>query len=340
MVDEGGGLTVAITGPTGAVGVALIRALERSDQVTKIVGMARSPFDPAEQGWKKTEYRRGDVLDKAAVADLVRDADVVVHLAFSILGNEDQARSINVEGSRNVFQAAFDAGVPRLVYTSSVAAYGYHDENPQPLTEDVPARGSEEHYYSAHKAEVEDMLEDMSKQAASDVYVFRPCIISGPDALILIENIPYVQLGERIPDPIRNLVGTIPLLRPVIPDPGVPFQLVHEDDVAQAFVAGVHGKGEPGPYNLAGNGTITISSLADALGWYSIPIPELAVDATAEVVARLPAKPPVFSWVESVRKPVLMKTDRAKKLLGWKPKYTSKATLKETVAAYRTEERF
>ena len=57
-------------------------------------------------------------------------------------------------------------------------------------------------------------------------------------------------------------------------------------------MAGVQGKGEPGPYNLAGNGTLTISDLADALGWYSVPMPDLAVDATAEVVARLPASPP------------------------------------------------
>jgi nucleoside-diphosphate-sugar epimerase len=156
----------------------------------------------------------------------------------------------------------------------------------------------------------------------------------------MIEEIPYVRMSQAMPDPVRRLLGGMPVLRPVIPDPGVPFQLVHEDDVAQAFVAGVQGKGEPGAYNLAGNGKLTMSALADALGWYSIPIPELAVGVTAEVVARLPAKPPVLSWIESVRKPVLMKTDRAKKLLGWKPKHTSKGTLKELVAAYRDEQRF
>ena len=67
----------------------------------------------------------------------------------------------------------------------------------------------------------------------------------------------------------------MPILKPVLPDPGTPFQLVHEDDVASAFVAGVLGKGSPGPYNLAGNGTLTMSDLADALGWYSVPLPAL-----------------------------------------------------------------
>jgi nucleoside-diphosphate-sugar epimerase len=335
------GLTVTVTGPTGDLGIALVNALERSRRVKKIVGMARRSFDPATQGWKKTEYRQGDVQDRASVDEAVKGADVVVHLAFAILDSSDKTRGVNIDGSQNVFEAAVEAGVERICYASSVAAYGFHDDNPNWLHEDIPPRGSDAHFYSAQKAEVEGVLgQALLKATRTRAWVFRPCIVAGPKAQTMIEEIPYVRLSQAMPDPVRRLLNVMPILRPVIPDPGVPFQLVHEDDVAQAFVAGVQGKGEPGAYNLAGNGTITISNLADALGWYTIPIPELAVDATAEVVARLPAKPPVFSWVESVRKPVLMKTDRAKKLLGWKPKYTSKATLKDLVAAYRDEQRF
>jgi nucleoside-diphosphate-sugar epimerase len=335
------GLTVTITGPTGDLGIALVDALERSRKVKKIVGMARRPFDPGSQGWKKTEYRQGDVQDRASVDEAVKGADVVVHLAFAILESSDKTRGVNIDGSQNVFEAAVDAGVERICYASSVAAYGFHDDNPNWLHEDIPPRGSDAHFYSAQKAEVEGVLgQALLKATRTRAWVFRPCIVAGPKAQTMIEEIPYVRMSQAMPDPVRRLLGGMPILRPVIPDPGVPFQLVHEDDVAQAFVAGVQGRGEPGAYNLAGNGTITISSLADALGWYTIPIPELAVDATAEVIARLPAKPPVFSWVESVRKPVLMKTDRAKKLLGWKPKYTSKATLKDLVVAYRAEQRF
>ena len=102
--------------------------------------MARRPFDPASQGLEKTEYRQGDVLDRDAVQALAGEADVLVHLAFIIVGGREETRSINLEGSRNVFEVA--RGVKRLVYTSSVAAYGFHEENPQPLTEDVPARGT------------------------------------------------------------------------------------------------------------------------------------------------------------------------------------------------------
>ena len=99
------------------------------------------------------------------------------------------------------------------------------------------------------------------------------------------------------------------------------------------------GKGEPGPYNLAGRGTLTAGDLADALGWYSVPLPSLAVDAAAEVASRLPLMPASVAWLHSVRKPVLMKTDRARKELGWRPKHTARATLKQLVDAHRAEGR-
>jgi nucleoside-diphosphate-sugar epimerase len=122
------GLTVAVTGPTGDLGLGIVDALERSRAVKRIVGMARRPFEPGERGWRKTEYRQGDVTDAASVRELVDGADVVVHLAFAILSASDATRELNVAGSRRVFEAAAAAGVERICYASSVAAYGFHDD--------------------------------------------------------------------------------------------------------------------------------------------------------------------------------------------------------------------
>jgi UDP-glucose 4-epimerase len=332
------GLTVAVTGPTGDLGVAIVSALERSRRVKRVVGMARRPFDPAEHGWKKTEYRRGDVTDRGGVRDLVKGSDVVIHLAFAILSAGDATRELNVEGSRLVFEEAAKAGVERILYASSVAAYGFHADNPDWLTEDVPARGSPEHPYSQQKAEVEKVLAEVLRRRRKTVaYAFRPCVVAGPQAQTLLEEIPYYRLSDAMPAPAAQLLASMPVLKPVIPDPGSPFQLVHEDDVASAFMAGVAGRGTPGPYNLAGNGTLTLGDLADALGWYSIPVPGIAIEATAEIVTRLPLAPDSVSWIHALRKPVLMKTDRARKELGWKPAHSSRATLKEMVEARRAD---
>jgi nucleoside-diphosphate-sugar epimerase len=260
---------------------------------------------------------------------------VVVHLAFSLMGEGDQTRAINVDGSRTVFEAAAQAKVQRICYASSVAAYGFHDDNPTWLTEDIPVRGTPEHFYSAQKAEVETILDTLLENRETVAYVFRPCIVAGPRAQNLLDEMPYYRLSDAMPDAVRGLLSNMPILRPVIPDPGTPFQLVHEDDVASAFAAGVAGRGKPGAYNLAGNGKLSMKDLADELGWYSIPVPDVAVSATAEIVDRLPIAGEAASWVHAVRTPVLLKTDRAKKSLRWKPKYTGRQTLKELVAARR-----
>lgn len=328
-------LTVAVTGPTGEIGQAVVAALERSRDVGRVLGMARRPFDSIEHGHRKLSYRRGDVLDRTAVDDLVKEADVVVHLAFIIMGGAEESRKVNLEGSRNVFEAAVAAEAKRLVYASSVAAYGFHGNNPQPLTEEVPAHGSAGHYYSAQKAEVEALLAQTLKESSTAAYVFRPCVVGGRDAPMLIDSLPYTQISERLPRPVLNLLDGVPILKPVLPDPGTPFQLVHHDDVASAMRAAVLGRGTPGVYNLAAPGVLTVAGLARELGWYSIPVPELAVDAVAEMVGRLGFLPSQIQWVTAFREPVLMDTAKARRELGWRPKHDALETLRETITSAR-----
>jgi len=332
------GLTVAVTGPTGEIGKPVLRALDGARGIGRIIGMARRPFDPSALGLSaKVEYRQGDVTNRADVDALVEGADVVVHLAFIIIAGSQQSREINLEGSRNVFQAAVAAGIQRVVYASSVAAYGFHTDNPVPLTEEVPTRGTDAHPYSAMKAAVEEVLHETLDPSEVQAYIFRPCIVAGPEAPMLVSQIPYVRWGDRLPGAVRQLFDTVPILRPVLPDPGVPFQLVHHDDVATAVRAGVLGRGTPGVYNLAGSGEVRMRDLADALGYYTVPVPELAVDATAQVVARLPFLPDEATWIEAVRVPVIMDTSKARRELRWRPAHDALDTLRATVAGARED---
>lgn len=330
------GITVAVTGPTGDVGRAFMRALERSRDVAAIRALGRRAVDPAAEGWRKTTYLRGDVLDRAAVDELVAGADAVVHLAFAIMGaGGADGHRVNLEGSRNVFAAAIAAGAQRLVYTSSVAAYGFRQDNPELLSEEVPPRGTDQHAYSAEKAAVERLLGDVTRGSATAVYVFRPCIVAGPDALMFIQSIPYVQLGERMPEALRRLLDAAPVLKPVIPDNGFSFQLVHHDDVASALRAATLGRGRPGVYNLAGAGTLTMRDLAEDLGWYAVPVPELAIDAAAELAGRLPFVPEKAQWINALRVPMVMDTAKAQRELRWRPRHGARETLRATIAEAR-----
>ena len=198
------------------------------------------------------------MLDREAVDALVAEADVLVHLAFIIFGGHEETRAINLEGSRNVFARPPRRGVKRLVYTSSVAAYGFHADNPQPLTEEVPPRGSEGYYYSAQKAELERRAGRGVRLDELEAYVFRPCIVAGPDALMLVRQIPL--------DP-----GPLPT---VLPDPGTPFQLVHHDDVASALVAATTRRRRTWRLQPRGRGDDHVSATSSARSaGHAFPVP-------------------------------------------------------------------
>lgn len=329
-------LTVAVTGPTGEIGGPLIDALEGTAEVGVVRGMARRPFDPTAAGWRKATYRRGDVLDRGSLAALLDGADVAVHLAFAIFGDREETRRINLEGSRNVFEAAAEAGVGRLVYASSVAAYGFHPENPQPLTEETPATGSSRFYYSEQKAELEETLDEVLAGSELAAYVFRPCIVAGPRATMLIERtVGAVRLGDPAPRLRRHILGRFPLPRPILPDAGVPIQLVHHDDVAAALATAVEGKGEPGAYNLAGDGEILIADIARALGWRSVRVPRPALGVGTAVAGRLAFVSPQLEWATALTTPVIVDTAKARRELGWAPRFDAAETLVQTAVSAR-----
>jgi UDP-glucose 4-epimerase len=317
-------LAVAVTGPTGEIGMSAVDALEREPEVERIIGMARRPFDPAAKGWTKTTYRQGDILDRDAVDEMVADADVVVHLAFVIMGSRKESARVNLAGTRNVFEATVTAARPRrLVYTSSVAAYGYHSDNPLPITEDVPVRGSPEHYYSEQKAICEAALAEITAGSDLEVFVLRPCIVAGPQAPALAEAMPWNQL----PGPVRKVSQALPLLTPPFPDPGTPLQLVHHDDVAAAIALATTTSAPPGAYNIAADGVLSMSEVAEALGARTFRVPRAAASAASEVISRLPFVPSTLEWLHVGRTSVVMDTGKAKSQLGWKPKYGASETL-------------
>jgi UDP-glucose 4-epimerase len=324
------GLTVAVTGPTGEIGISAVTALEREPTVEAIVGMARRPFDVSSRGWVKTTCHQGDIGDREAVDAFVAQADVVIHLAFIVMGSREESARINLHGTRNVFEATVAAVRPRrLVYTSSVAAYGYHSDNPVPLTEEVPARGSAEHYYSAQKAACEAALAEITKNSPLEVFILRPCIVAGPEAPALADAMPWNQL----PGPVRAVTKVAPILKPIVPDPGVPLQLVHHDDVAEAIALAATTPAPPGAYNLAGDGVVTVSEVAKALGGRPVQVPAVAASAASAAIARVPFVPSLLEWLHIARTSVVMDTTKAKTQLGWRPVHSSAETLAALASA-------
>jgi nucleoside-diphosphate-sugar epimerase len=329
-------LTVAVTGPTGTFGFGLMPLLESEPRVARVVGIARRPFDAAEHGWRKMEYRRGDVRDPEALREAFEGADVVVHLAFMITGtaSAQAIRAINIEGTLNAFRAARDAGAKRFVYASSVAAYGFHPDNPVGMTEEWPTRPAARLFYAREKAELEQLLQDEASAGAEpELYLLRPPIVLGPHAVGAKDALPgpVARAGSRL----LELVNRLPIPVPVLAA-DMEIQFIHEDDVGQALLKCVLGEGPPGAYNIAGDGVLTAADIARELGMSPIPIPGRVVQSAARAASSLPRPPfapPATDWVEALSHPAIMDTTKAREELGWQPRYSALEALRQTVRA-------
>jgi nucleoside-diphosphate-sugar epimerase len=322
---------VAVTGPTGTFGSGLVPLLQADDRIDRIIGIARRPFDPAERGWTKMEYRRGDVRDLDALRDAFRGVDVVVHLAFLITGNasRETTRAINVDGTLNTFRAAAGAGARRFVYASSVAAYGFHPDTPDLITEDWPVRPASRLFYAQEKAELETLLAEESGQHPDlELYLLRPPVVLGPNAVGAKDVLPgpLAPLGRALFGRPRRLPFPVPVLVPAHP-----LQFVHEEDVGRALLLCIVGAGPPGAYNIAGEGVLTAADVAREFGALPVPLPPGPAQASARAIARLPFLPPVAEWVEALGSPVIMDTTHAREDLGWRPRFTGLEALRDTL---------
>jgi nucleoside-diphosphate-sugar epimerase len=336
MADTGG-LTVAVTGPTGTFGLALMPLLNNDPDVDRIIGIARRPFDPADKGWTKMEYRQGDVRDVDALTTSFTGADVVVHLAFLIVGGgKATTQAINVEGTLNAFRAAAEVGAKRFVYASSIAAYGFHRDNPIGITEEWPTRPADRLFYAQEKAELEHLLQaEAANHPEIALYLLRPPIVLGPDAVGGKSLLPGALA------PLARGVGVAvrrgPRLPALVSD--FPLQLIHQEDVAQAIRLCVVGAGPAGAYNIAADDVVTGVDVARALGFRAVRVPHGPVAAAARAVAKLPYLPSGAQWIETMTHPSVMDTTKAKTDLGWTPRHTAIESLRATFDAGSTMKR-
>ena len=322
------GLTVAVTGPTGTFGLALMPLLEADDRVARVIGIARRPFDPAQRGWTTMEYRRGDVRDAGALRAAFDGADVVVHLAFLIVsGDKETTQAINVEGTLNAFRAAAASGARRFVYASSVAAYGFHADNPIGITEDWATRPADRLFYAREKAELEHLLlEEAAAHPQVALYLLRPPLVLGPGAVGAKVSIPKVLAPlARVGQAGLRLLRGFPAL---VPD--LPLQVIHHDDVAEALRLCVVGAGSPGAYNIAADEVISMVEIAREVGLRPWSLPGGPVAGLARAAATLPYLPSGAQWVEAISHPAIMDTTKARTVLGWTPRHTAQETVRST----------
>ena len=264
-------MKVLVTGGGGFLGTGVVAGLAAAGhEVTS--GDLRVPGPDTAGAAPGVRHVALDVTDAAAVSRAVAGQDVVVHLASVVdpdgMGREAAYR-VDVDGSRHVLDACVEHGVRRLVVSSSGAAYGYHPDNPVPITEQQPVRGTTAFAYSHHKALVEHLLAEARRDH--------------PQLEQVVLRIGTI-LGDRVDNQITALFHRPRLL--AVRGSDSPFVFIWDSDLVAIMVRAVTG-GPAGVYNVAGTGTLTIDQIAERLGKRTLTLPEWLLKAVLAVGSAL-----------------------------------------------------
>jgi UDP-glucose 4-epimerase len=311
---------VLVTGAAGFLGQGLIRQLARQADCEVVIAVDVRDV-PAVQRLPGITYLTQDVRDPALANTVAAHRiDTLVHLAAIVTPGKDGNRafeySVDVEGTRNVLQACLAHGVQHIVVSSSGAAYGYHADNAEWLTEDMPLRGNESFAYSHHKRLVEEMLAQHRQ--------------THPQLQQTVLRIGTI-LGERVNNQITALFEKPRLL--AIQGSDSPFVFIWDEDVTGAIVHALSGKAPSGCFNLAGDGALTIFDIAQRLNKRPRVLPAWLLKTALFIGHRLGISRYGPEQLDFLRyRPVLLNT-ALKTRFGYTPQKTSAQALEALISA-------
>jgi UDP-glucose 4-epimerase len=293
-----------VTGASGSLGRRVVARLCARPELDSVLALDRDPLDFQHP---KLEFQTCDVRDPE-LARRLAGCDALVHLAFIVergSRDADETEAINVGGTRNVFEAAAAAGLGQVVYASSVAAYGFHDDTDGVfLAEEAPRRGNDDFYYARHKAAIEHWLDGFEAQHPE---------------LRIARMRPSIFLGEGSKRPVGFLRSRVHF---VLSGPDPKLQITHEEDVADAFVLALE-KGARGAFNVATEEPLTLREMGRAMGKPTLRVPTalLALHRAAWKAGLVDVDP---VWLDVARgRSLLASAEKIRKELGWKPQHAT-----------------
>jgi UDP-glucose 4-epimerase len=301
---------VLVTGGGGYLGRQLVAALAALPAERRPAAIISHDIrEPAER-LAEVDYAVADIRSPEIAEIIARHGiDTVVHLASIVTpgkkSNREFEYDVDVNGTKNLLEACVRHHVKRIIVSSSGAAYGYHADNPEWLSEDAPVRGNEAFAYSHHKRLVEEMLADYRRtQPQLEQIIFRIGTILGPT----VKN----QITDLFEKP--RLIA--------IAGSESPFVFIHDQDVVGAML---HGIASPvtGIFNVAGDGKLSIHEIAARLGKRCVVLPASLLRAALWLLKKLNLTQYGPEQLDFLRyRPVLLNT-RLKREFGYVPKLSS-----------------
>ncbi|WP_422124538.1 SDR family oxidoreductase [Planococcus sp. X10-3] len=315
-------MNILITGAAGYIGSQLVQKLEKEISAnTKTWHIIATDIrdQPQYELGSHTSYHKMDVRAPEFTEFMKnQEIDTVVHLATIVTpgkkSNREFEYSVDVLGTKNVLEACIAAGVKRIVVTSSGAAYGYHADNPEWLTETDRLRGNEEFAYSHHKRLGEEMMTDYrDKHPELEQVIFRIGTI----------------LGQNVNNQITALFEKPFVLG--IRGSESPFVFIWDQDVVACLIQAIS-NATTGVFNVAGDGALTITDLGRLLEKKVMRLPAGLVKNGLFVLKRLNLTQYGEDQINFLRyRPVLDNT-RLKQEFGFTPTFTSRQVFENYIS--------
>ncbi|HMC05941.1 MAG TPA: NAD-dependent epimerase/dehydratase family protein [Solirubrobacterales bacterium] len=245
-------MKVFVTGGTGFIGGHVVRKLrDRDDEVRALVRNPDKGRPLAERG---CELVSGSLADKEVIRSAMEGCDAAIHGAavYEVGIPESEHRAMyeaNVLGTENVLRAALEAEVPRVVYVSTVAAFG--NTRGRVVDEGYEHPGTSfTSYYEQTKVEAHRLAKRLIVEEGLPCAIVQPGGVYGPDD--------HSAIGQQMK---QFLAGRMPLI--AFPEAG--FNMVHVDDVADGVLLALD-KGKPGEAYILGGQITTMRETIDTLG--------------------------------------------------------------------------
>ncbi|HLF05332.1 MAG TPA: NAD-dependent epimerase/dehydratase family protein, partial [Dehalococcoidia bacterium] len=239
----------------------------------------------------------------------------LVHLAFiSRQGRSRREvraiRQTNLKALHSVLNSCVRVNVGHVIYLSSHTVYGAHPDNPVPLNEDAPLRPLVTFPYGYDKFLADQVLRTFAEQHPNvRVTVLRPCVVLGPSA-----NNDFARAFFR---------SWVPAVKGHDPS----LQFLHEDDLVRVM-ASIIRLGLPGVFNVAGEGVVTYREMAEIIQSKAVNLPPLLAYPVLRLGRCLGIRrDSMSSWVDLVKYPIVLNTDRLEQATGYRPWHSSRDTL-------------
>lgn len=309
---------ILITGVSGYLGQRLVNELKAHENVNKIIGLDVAPLPEASND---IIFYQMDIRD-TKLKDILQDhkIDTVYHLAFIVqpIHDKELMHEVDYKGTQNVLNSSVSSQVKQVIAISSTLGYGAYPDNPPKLKENDTMRGNKNFPYGYEKGVVDNMIQDFaSKNKEMIITTLRPCTVFGPN----VQNYIYRMLFQ--PFTIK------------MDDNDPPFQFVHEDDFVRSCIVAME-KQVPGPFNIAGDGTLRTSEISKMIGtkkefrvkaWFVYPMHELMWKLKVKAVESN------SGILDYVRFPFVADNEKAKNELDFYPEHSTIETLHQTIDA-------